>query len=132
MILAQLVDAEVIEHQMELLSRIFNHQPVKKTQKFVPPLSRETVGHHSSSSHLQSRKEIGGAMAFVFVGKACQSSTVGHPQPALLSLKGLATGLFVYGKDDRILGWPQREPDDIGALGGKFRVGWDTPRAAAL
>jgi hypothetical protein len=44
----------------------------------------------------------------------------------------LATGLFVYGKDDRILGWPQREPDDIGALGGKLRVGWDTSRAAAL
>src|SRR6201984_18184 len=80
---------EIVQHYVNLFVRIFGHQLVHEIQKFASTPAPIMSRMHQSGGHLQGGKESARAMAFVFVCKAGERSTVGQadespaPAPAL-------------------------------------------------
>jgi hypothetical protein len=62
--------------------------------------------------------------------KPRERPSVGQPEPALRSLEGLDPGLLVDAQDERVLGWVEIEPDDVGGLLGERGVRAQAPAPA--
>lgn len=67
-----LVSVKIIKHHVELFSRILSDELVHEVQKFAPASTPVMAGMYQAGGNLQSSKKRGGAVALVFVTKACQ------------------------------------------------------------
>ena len=104
---------EIVQHNMNVLVRIFGHQLVHEIQKFASAPASIMPCMHQPSGYLQGRKERARAMALVFVCKASKRSTVRQANPALRPLQRLNAGLLIHTEHQRVLGRVQIEPNHI-------------------
>src|SRR5271166_5764444 len=121
---------EIVQHNVNLLVRIFGYQLVHEIQKFASAPAPIMPCMHQPSGYLQGRKERARAMALVFVCKASKRSTVGQANPALCPLQRLNAGLLIHTEHQRVLGRIQIEPNHISRFATELRIGTYTPAAA--
>src|ERR1700739_4646288 len=126
-ILLGVMRIEIVQHYVNLLVRIFGHQLVHEIQKFASAPAPIMSRMHQSGGHLQGRKERARAMAFVFVCKAGERSTVGQADPALRPLQRLDAGLLIEAEQQRVLRRVKVDPNDNSRFAAELRIGADTP-----
>jgi len=109
---------------------IRDDETVHKMQKFNPPPAPVMAADDERGRHLKGGKQRSGAMPLVIVAEPAHGFAVGQSQPALGALERLDVGLFVNRQHRRIVRRLQVEPDHIGGLLRKARIGAHTPAAA--
>ncbi len=108
------------------------HETVHKIKEPYPSLAFEMTSSDLPCGHIQCRKQGARSVAFVFMGKARERTSVRHFQPALGAFECLNAGLFIKAEHHRILRLGQVEADDIGGFFGELRIGGEAPAPAAF
>lgn len=114
------VNIEVIQDDMQLLSRIPGDHLVEESQKVAPPSALRMPTPHLPSQHLQGGKQRDGPMALVQMAEARHRVAIGQLQVALGSLQGLDMRLLLDRQDDGILGRIEVQAHNVGRLGRKL------------
>ena len=74
------MNIEVIQDDMQLLSRIQGNHLVEESQKVAPPSALRMPTSHLPGQHLQGGKQCGGPMAFVLMAEARHRLAIGQLQ----------------------------------------------------
>lgn len=125
-IMLGLVGIEVVQNDMKLLPRILGDQAIHEVH---PTPASIVTGLDQAGGHFQRGKQRGRAVALVFMIEAGERLAVGQLQPALGAFQRLEMGLFVHTQHHRVLRRVQVQPDDVGDLPRKARIGADAPAA---
>jgi hypothetical protein len=91
------------------------------------PAALIMAGLDQASGHIERGEKGRGSVTFVGMTEPCHRSAIGQLQPALGALQSLDVRLLVDRKHHGVRGRLQVEPDNVGRLLRKGRIGADTP-----
>src|SRR5580704_3446626 len=124
-----LVGIEIVQNHMDLAAGMFGNQAVHEIEELDTPAALIMAGLDQASGNVEGGEQGRGLMTFVGVAEPCHGFAIGQLQPALGALQSLDVRLLVDRKHHGVLGRLQVEPDNVGRLLHKSRIGADTPTA---
>jgi hypothetical protein len=114
---------------MDLAAGMFGNQTVHEIQELDAPAALIMTGLDQARGNIKRGEQGRGPVTFVGVAEPCHRFSIGQLQPALGALQSLDVRLLVDRKHHRVRGRLQVEPDNVGSLLRKPRIGADTPTA---
>jgi hypothetical protein len=124
-----LVGIEIVQNHMDLPAGMIGNQAVHEIQELDATAALIMAGLDQASGNIEGGEQGRGAVTFVCMAEPCHRFAIGQLQPALGALQSLDVRLLVDRKHHRVLGRLQVEPDNVGSLLRKRRIGADTPTA---
>ena len=124
-----LVGIEIVQDHMDLPAGMLGNHAVHEIQELDATAALIMAGLDQASGNIERGKQGRGPVTFVGMAESGHGFAIGQLQPALGALQSLDVRLLVDRNHHRILGRLQVEPDNVGSLLRKRRIGADTPTA---
>ncbi len=121
------VSAVVVEHHMQLPTRVGRGHLLEERQELAVTVPREALVGHPPGGDFQRSKQGCGPMPDVVV-RAPLGAARADRQARLGALQRLDLALFINADHDRLLGRIQVQPDHVADLGFQLRVGGELER----
>src|SRR5215831_10363025 len=126
------VGVQIVQDHMNLPSRMLADELVHEVEKLSTASTRIVAGLNLSGGNIQRCKQSGRSMPLVIMTESTQRPASGNLQVSLSPFQGLDMRLLIHRQDQGVVGRIQIKSNNVRRLGGKLRIGTDTPAAPSL